>query len=791
MKKDQNIFREDSLKEILLPYLAKWHWFFIGVIIAVILGFFAIKKTAPVYEIITKILIKDAKKSGNGAADVAAMQGLSGLSGMSANSVENEMEVLASKKILSEVVNDLPLQCVIYSPGKFYDTELYRTQSPIIIQVINEKPFTESPKKKIEVLVSGNTLTLSSEEIDKPIKTFFNKTISLPYANLMIIKNPVFNYNELKGIENYNSLYFVYKTKESVIDDLQDAINVNLSNKDATVINLALRYENRNKAKDILNTLVKKYNNEAITEKNTESEKTKKFIDDRVGLISRELGNVELKKEGFKTSNEIVDISSQVGINLQSGTEAEKRQLELQTQLEINNMYLNSLNGKAKDEILPGNIGLDNGAAANAIATYNKAVLDRNRLLENATSENPLVKGLNEEIRILRSTIKESLNKSRSNILLTIGKISSQEQKSDQLLRKVPSQERLFRDIERQQQIKEQLYLLLLQKREETAITLAMSSDKARILDLAYSKRKPVAPLKMVILGISVLLGLGIPFLIIFLKRFFNTKISDSKSINKITDVAIIAEIPHLLPRENKIIQPNDVTNLAEAFRILATNVNLLLPVSQQKNKTILVTSSVKGEGKTLVSMNLALSIAKPGRKILLIGSDIRNPQLQRYKPEMKNAVGLTEFLYGSIQDVNDIIHPSGFNNNCDFIFSGIIPPNPVDLLENGNYGVLLDKIKDLYDYIIIDSAPLMPVTDTFTLIKYADAILYIVRSEKTELSYIEFADSVANDKLKNVSFVLNDVQDYNFGYGNKQGYGYSNTQTTAGFWNKVLSVFR
>lgn len=791
MKNDQNIFREDSLKEIVLPYLAKWFWFFIGVVIAGIFGMLVIKKTAPVYEIITKVLIKDAKKSGNGAADIAAMQGLSGLSGLSANSVENEMEVLASKKILSEVVNDLPLQCKIYSPGNFYDTELYRTQSPIIIQVINEKPFTQSPKKKIEVMINGNNLTINSEEIDQPIKTFFNKTISLPYANLMIIKNPVFNRNEFKDIENYNSLYFVYKTKEDVVDDLQDAINVNLSNKDATVINLSLRYENRKKAKDILNTLVKKYNYEAITEKNTESEKTKQFIDDRIGLISRELGAVELKKEGFKTSNDIVDISSQAGINLQSITEAEKKQLELQTQLEINNMYLSYLDSKGKDDMLLGNIGLDNGAAANAIAAYNRIISDRNRLLANATSENPLVKGLNDELRVLRSTIRESLNKSRSNLLVSIGKMSSKEQKSEGLLKKVPTQERLFRDIERQQQIKEQLYLLLLQKREETAITLAMSSDKARILDSAYSKRKPVAPLKFVILGVSILLGLGIPFLIIFLKRFFNTKVSDAKSINKITDVAVIAEIPHLLPKENTIIQTNDLTNIAESFRILATNVNLLLPISKQKNRTILVTSSVKGEGKTLVSMNLALSIAKPDKKVLVVGSDIRNPQLQRYRPEMKNAAGLTEFLYGSIHDVNEIIHPSGFNNNCDFIFSGVIPPNPVDLLENGNYKILLDQLQDLYEYIIIDSAPLMPVTDTFTIVKHADVILYIVRSEVTEQSYIEFADSVANEKLKNLSFVLNDVKDYNFGYGNKQGYGYGNTQVNEGLWNKILSVFR
>ncbi|MDC8105109.1 GumC family protein [Chryseobacterium sp. PTM-20240506] len=791
MREDQYILKEDSLRDIIQPYIKKWYWFVIGVFIMAILGVLLIKKTTPVFEVLTKILIKDAKKSGNGAADIAAMQGLSGFSGLTSNTVENEMEVLASKKILSQVVNDLPLQCTIYSIGTFHDTELYRTQSPIIIQVINEKPYSLLPKKKINLEINGNALELTSDELDKPIKTFFNKTISLPYANLMIIKNPLFNPKQLSKTTNFNSLYFNYTDKLSTIDNLQEALNVSLSNKEATVINLSLKYENINKAKDILNTLVGKYNNEAITEKNTESEKTKEFIDERVRLISKELGDVEVQKENFKKSNEIVDIASQAGIDLQTGTEAERRKLELYTQLELNNMYINYLNSKSYDEVLPANIGLDNGAAINSISAYNKLITDRNRLLENATPQNPLVKALNDEIKVVRSAIKESLAKSKSNILLTINNVSSVEQKSDSKLKKVPSQERLFRNIERQQQIKEELYLVLLKKREETAITLAMSSDKARVLDLAYNKRKPVAPMKMVILGVAVLLGLAIPFLIIFLKHFFNTRISDKKSIDKVSNIPVIAEIPHLTSKDSNLIQVNDVSQLAEAFRILATNVNLLLPISKEKNRIVLVTSSVKGEGKTFISVNLALSIAKPGKKVLVIGSDIRNPQLQRYKPEMKNAYGLSEFLYGSINKVEDIIHPSGFNPNCDFIFSGIIPPNPVELFENGNYKVLLDNLADKYDYIIIDSAPLMPVTDTFVISKFADVSLYVVRSERTEKAFIEYANNIAGDnKLKNANFVLNDVKSENFGYGNKHGYGYTNTSQSTTILGKLKSFF-
>lgn len=290
-------------------------------------------------------------------------------------------------------------------------------------------------------------------------------------------------------------------------------------------------------------------------------------------------------------------------------------------------------------------------------------------------------------------------------------------------------------------------------------------------------------------MGIALLLGLGIPFLIIFMKEFFNTKISDNRSVSKFSNIPIIAEIPHLVSKVNNLIQINDISPLAESFRILATNVNLLLPVSKNKDKVVLVTSSVKGEGKTFISVNLALSIAKPGKKVLVIGSDIRNPQLQRYRPEMKNAPGLTEFLYGSVENVKDIIHPSGFNPNCDFIFSGIIPPNPVELFENGNYNVMMEKLAGEYDYIIIDSAPLMPVTDTFIITKFADAVLYVVRSERTEKGFIEFAENVAKEKISNINFILNDVKIGNFGYGNKHGYGYHAINEDT-WWKKFRSLF-
>lgn len=781
---------EDSLQEIIKPYQRKWYWFAVSIFLMILLALVYIKTTAPVYEVVTKILIKDAKKSGNPADAIPGMEGLAGLTGFNSNTVENEMEVLASKKLLSQLVDELPLQCPIYAEGDFYKKELYKEESPIKIQVINEKPLNDLPKERIDISIKGNEIILTSEEFSAPVKTQFNKTVSLPFANIMFLKNETFNPILTKKY-NVSHLYFTYTDKISLIDELQELLKIKLSNKDATVIDLSVQYPNVSKAKDLLNTLVTQYNLEAIDEKNLESEKTKEFIDDRVKLISRELGDVEKQKQDFKTANDLVDIPTQAGIELQTNAEAEKKRLELYTQLEINNMYSGYINSKGFNEILPTNelSGEKDGESSSNIASYNQLVTQRNRLLENSTSEHPLVKTLNEEIRKQKIAIKESLDKNRANIQSVIKSISSLESKSNSGMRKVPAQERIFRNIERQQQIKEELYLVLLKKREETAIMLAMSSNKARVLDVAYKKKKPVAPKKMIALGSAIFLGLGIPFLIIFLRLFFNTRISDKKSIEKLTSLPVIAEIPHLKSQKDNLIQQNDVSPLAESFRILATNINLQLPL-EKKNHVILITSSVKGEGKTLVSINLALSFAKKGRKILLIGSDIRNPQLQRYRPEMKSAKGLTEFLYGTVDDIQQIIHPSQMNEHCDFIYSGIIPPNPVELLDNGRYKILIEKAKELYDYILIDSAPLMPVTDTYIIAKLADVSLYIMRSGKTERSYIEYADhTVSEKKLNKVNIVLNDVTAENFGYGNQKGYGY-NHDVDDTFFGKIKSWF-
>ncbi|PZU07622.1 MAG: capsular biosynthesis protein, partial [Chryseobacterium sp.] len=446
-----------------------------------------------------------------------------------------------------------------------------------------------------------------------------------------------------------------------------------------------------------------------------------------------------------------------------------------------------TLNKKGKGDVLPINIGLESEAAAKSIQDYNTLVLQRNKYLENATPDNPLVKDVNQQIEEMKSSLSQSLQKNITTLELAKRKVESQLGGSEHMIGKIPTQEKLFRSIERQQQIKENLYLLLLQKREEAAISMEITAEKARVIDKAFVFKKPVAPKKIMILGVFLLIGGLIPFSWIYLRSILQSTIVKRTDITKLTGLPVIAEIPKLTSKDNTLVSFNDVSPMAEAFRIFVTNLRFLLP-GKESPYTIMVTSSVKGEGKTFISTNLSIILASSRNKVLVVGADVRNPQLQRYNPSMKSAKGLTEFLSEDILDVNEIIHPSGYNENCDFIYSGSIPPNPTDLLQNGRLDELLTavKAKNKYKYIVLDTAPLLLVTDSFLIADKSDAIVYVTRSEVSEKSYIEFLNhSVEDNKLKNVGIVLNGIKESNFGYGNKHGYGYHAEEKK--WWHKFF----
>ena len=785
MDNSQELQEKDiNIRELIKPYLDRWLWFVVGAFLALLGGYLFIKLSTPIYRTETTILVKDAKnnKLPEGASGIFD---LSGIGGMNVNSIENEIEILKSKKLIEQVVKDLGLTAEVYQEAAFTKKELYKDTSPVIINVIGEKKDASDEQKKLDILleIKGNELILSSDKMPDVIRTTYNKTISLPNANIIIQKNPAY-----KGKKIEELLLKVYNT-ERIVNYYREILSIAPKDKDATVIGITLDLPIKAKTQDFLNKLVVVYNQDAINDKNSESKKTKDFIDERIAIIAKELGDVENEKQSFKTENQITDIATETKINLETNAQARARQLEVDSQLELTNALMDYLSKQGNYQILPNNVGLSDASAGNVINSYNQLIIERNRLLENSTAQNPVVIDITKKINSMRFSVMETLSKNRTGLQLERNKYLEEQGKLMSRISKVPTQEKLFRSIERQQQIKENLYLLLLQKREETQLSLAVTAPKAKIVDYAHSTEKPVAPKKLIIMLAALLVGIVLPFGVIYIKELLDNKIKTKHDIEKLSETVVLAELPKIRKGESDIVGRNDLSPMAEAFRILITNMNFMIP-KKEKGKVVFVTSTIKGEGKTFASVNLALTLANPNRKVIIIGSDIRNPQLQRYDKNSRVYMGLTEFLYDENVTLDKVIHQSNMNPHLDVIYSGAIPPNPTELLTNGRYQVLLETLKPLYDYIIVDTAPLMLVTDTFLFADLADTTLYVTRSNYTEEKLIDFANkNIKANKIKNVGFVLNDVSKSNLGYGNKYGYGYGAKEKT--LFDKIKSVFK
>ncbi|MEZ7495064.1 polysaccharide biosynthesis tyrosine autokinase [Leeuwenhoekiella aequorea] len=787
---------EINIREELDRYLHYWPWFILGVLTALIIAFVYLKLSVPEYQTVASVIIKDEESKGGGLGDAAGFADLGLLGGMSTNSIENEIGLLKSRRLMISTIQALKANVEYYDLEGVKEDELY-LNTPFLVEVINLDEALLSKAVDLELNTfsiepnGGTNLTLTYIESGETKKAKIGELVKLPFGTFRF-KDNRFNGNGAT-VSAKNRVLVKVKKVTDVADKYRQAVQINLIDDNATLLEFSLGSTVKEKAQNILDQLIFEYNKEAIEDKNEVAVSTARFIDERLKIISGELDTVEVGLEEFKEDNSLTNIEAEASLIIENASEYRKREQELQTQLSISRSMLSYLRDDTENSgLLPANVGLEIESVNTQISNYNQLVLERNRILAGATALNPTVTRLNSQINQLKANIINGLEQTLSNLRIAENDLNRQSRLIGSEISKVPAKERQFRDISRQQNIKEALYIFLLQKREENSLSLAATAPKAKIVDSAYSLNIPLSPKPKIIFAAALLLGLALPFLVIYIKRLLNNKIERREDIEKITkSIPIVGELPSIAKGESDLIVENDRSVLAESFRILTTNLQYLLVNAKNDDRgyCIYTTSTVKGEGKTFTSINLAMTLANTGKKVVLIGADLRNPQLQRYDTGSKSLLGVSDYLVNNDHDLNDLVHDSKFHDNLKLFLSGSIPPNPSELLRQGKFGTMLKELQAKFDYVIVDTAPSMLVTDTFLISKHADLILYVTRAGYTEKRLLQFAvDSTNEGKLHDVSFVINDVKNANFGYGNKYGYAYGQTQPS--LWERFKNSF-
>lgn len=743
-----------NIKKEVFKYLRYWYWILLSMLLCFVGAKIYLRYTTPQYLSKTSLQFPQSKsKTAESLADLANGAG-------SAGELEGEATAIVSKPILAKVVGQLNLNVSFFGVGAIKENELY-TSSPLeanIIEVQNPKFSSAS----YIISPSGNgTYKLSEGPLKGNKDKFqFGQLVTLPFGKVIIkIK---------KGKKSFEPIKIVFRSTPSLVSSLENQLVVALPPDKGQMMDISFTGPVPSKSEDILNSLTEQYNIEGKKDRNMEAQNTQDFINDRLEIISQDLSGIEGEKEAFKRSNEITDLDTQANLAVNNANSNTNQLIEYATQLDlVNSIY--SLT--SSERLLPSNMGLSS-VTEGYIAKYNDMLLTKNKTLKQATAQNPSVVQLNRDILEMRDLIRQNLVESKATLQLQIAQSKGQLNQNRHKIYIYPTQEKVFRGIERQQNLKEQLYLYLLQKREENAITLAVTAPKAKVINPAYTVGI-VKPEKQNILLGALLAGLLLPVVILYAKYVSDTKIYTKDQIQtSVTDALVIAEIPES-PKESDLVSANDFSVFAESFRILTSNLKFILKSKESKGQSdvILVTSSVKAEGKTTVAFNTAVTLAG-NSKVLLIGADIRNPQLQRFVAGSDK--GLTDYLISDDTSVQPYIVPSGLSENLDILFSGAMAPNPNDLLEMKKFDEMIESIKHTYRYIVIDSAPVMLVSDTMHLIEIADAILYIVKSNFTDQEMLDFADEFKQThNLKNIAFILNNVKPENSRYGNKYGYGY------------------
>ena len=737
-----------SLDQIIY-YLKKTHWFVIGVVICLLLAQLKLKYASPLFKSTAKVLFKNDESAGL-FNEASAFQDFG--YGYNYSPIENEIETLKSRSLMKKVVKDLKLNVVFYDNNGLVPKEKYG-KCPLKITFLNGDSTIYNRGARFELKIrDNNRFIIENDKDNYRYEGAFGKPFDTKVGEIVL--TPSGKKTSLVSGKKY--ILYIYEL-EGVVDQYAGNIQIERGNEFSNVLEISLVDNSIDKATDIVNTIIFRHQDEAINDHNQVAKNSILFINDRISIISKELADVEGNAQVFKTNNNIIDVGTEATIFMETQQEIEKDIVENKIQLKLAeyvNDYLSDFNKST--ELLPTNLGLADLSIVNSIETYNNITLERNRILKNSNKKNPIAINLESKILNLQDNLRESLKKYEASLTVRSQQLELQNDKLNKRIRSVPKQEKLLREIQRQQQIKESLYLYLLQKREETAITLSLTVANSRVIDEAHSNGNVVSPNKKNIFLIAILLGIMIPFVFIFIFKKLNNKLQSTDEIEK-SGINVLCEIPQSkVNSDNPIFNSHENSPLAESFRLLRTNMNFILNLNEKNSKVIVVTSTVPNEGKSFISLNLAKSLAILGKKVLVLGMDLRSPTLNKYIG-IPNKIGVSNFIINSDLSLEEVLIKNPVDQEFDLISSGDIPPNPAELLLHPRVDHLFTEAMNEYDYVVVDTPPVAIVSDTLLLTKYADMFLYIVREQYTQRKYLkQISQLKEQQRLPNLHVVLN-----------------------------------
>ena len=762
-----------SLREVLDKYLVYWRWLLCSVVLFLVLGWMYARYQTPSYESTASVLIEQEKNSGMASEEIGMLKDLGLASG--GGVLEDEIELYQSRSLMERVVRELHLHWnyqIVGTTTGLVRSELYDL-NPIRIRPVKADSLYYDKHYAFEItLVSGNEYKITSENELSGSNFTYGAVIQLPIGKIILEKTDQFKTNWI-GRRILISVAPVSK----VATDIRKVLLVEPASKEANILILKLKGHNVEKNNAILNKIIAVHQENAINSKNEVVKNTTAFINERMRFIAAELTDVEKQGEDYKSEHHLVDVTTDAATYLEKESDIEKRVVEASIEMSLAdfmNDVISEQNGY--EQLLPANLGFKDPSIGEMTIQYNTLVLERNRMRETNGSKHPGIARIESQLSSLRTSLENSLRNMRNSSQMELKKLKSEEQIYQSKISSIPQFEREYRDIFRQQQIKESLYLFLLQKREQNEISLAATVANSRVIDSAYSDGIPVAPKKSLIYLIAFILGITLPIGIIYLRVLLNNKIVSRADLDH-SGLTVIGDIPEEKDKEKLKVLSHPQSAISEAFRVLRTNLSFVTSSENKECKVISITSSLSGEGKSSTSVNLAFMFAAAGKKVLLMGLDLRKPRIGDIL-ELKRISGLSNYLVNHDLKIEDILFVGETQGQfIHVIQAGDIPPNPSELLMNHRLDELIENLRKEYDYIILDNAPVGLVIDAVTTNRFADATLYIIRSGMIDKRYLNRILELKNQgKLKNLYVLMNAVKNnvgsysYSYGYGENTG---------------------